>query len=207
MRIACFASGSGSNFAAVQEAIKANRLSQVEIVLLVCDRPGAFVITRAEQESIPVFSFQAKDYEQKSDYEVLIVEQLKEKQVDLIVLVGYMRIVGDTLLNQFEGRIINLHPSLLPSFSGKDAIGQALDYGVKLTGITVHFVDAGMDTGPIIAQRSVVIEDKDTRETLTEKIQQQEHILLPEVIGWFAQQKVHLQGRHVSLGESEARRR
>lgn len=199
MRIAVFASGSGSNFAAIVEAVKEGRLKNIEVALLVCDRPGALAIKRAEQESIPVFSFQPKEYTEKTAYEQSILEKLQEMQVELVVLAGYMRLIGPTLLTAYSGRMINLHPSLLPAFTGKDAIGQALDYGVKLTGITVHFVDAGMDTGPIIAQRTVNIEKGETKETLSQKIQKQEHQLLPEVIGWIAEERVELNGRKVEI--------
>jgi len=199
MKIAVFASGSGSNFGAIVQSIKTGQLSGVEIALLVCDRPGAYVIQRAEQELIPVFSFQSRDYAGKQEYEQAILEQLKEKEIDLVVLAGYMRLVGDTLLSAFEGKMINLHPSLLPSFTGKDAIGQAFDYGVKATGVTVHFVDSGMDTGPIIDQRVVWVEAEDTKESLAQKIHEQEHKLLPEVIGWIAEGKVQLQGRKVRM--------
>ena len=199
MKIAVFASGSGSNFGAIVQSIKTGQLSGVEIALLVCDRPGAYVIERAEQELIPVFSFQSRDYAGKQEYEQAILEQLKEKEIDLVVLAGYMRLVGDTLLSAFEGKMINLHPSLLPSFTGKDAIGQAFDYGVKATGVTVHFVDSGMDTGPIIDQRVVWVEAEDTKESLAQKIHEQEHKLLPEVIGWIAEGKVQLQGRKVRM--------
>lgn len=200
MRIAVFASGSGSNFSAIIQAIKDQRLTGVEMALLVCDRQGAYVMQRAEQESIPVFSFQPKEFVDKAAYEEAILQELEKEQIDLVVLAGYMRLVGPTLLTAFEGKIINLHPSLLPSFTGKDAIGQAIEYGVKLTGVTVHFVDAGMDTGPIIAQRVVVIEPEDTRESLTTKIQAQEHQLLPEVMGWIAAGKVELKERKVRIG-------
>ncbi len=199
MKIAVFASGTGSNFAAVVEAVKEGRLKNIEVALLVCDRPGALVIKRAEQESIPVFSFQPKEHADKAAYEQLILDKLQEQGIELIVLAGYMRLIGPTLLGSYSGRMINLHPSLLPAFTGKDAIGQALDYGVKITGITVHFVDAGMDTGPIIAQRIVEIESGETKETLSHKIQVQEHQLLPEVIGWIAEGKIEQNGRKVEM--------
>jgi phosphoribosylglycinamide formyltransferase-1 len=201
MRIAVFASGSGSNFAAIIQAIKKERLQGVEVALLVCDRPEAPVILRARQEAIPVFSFRAKDYLDKAGYECEIVEQLKIRKVDLVVLAGYMRLLGPVILKEFEGRVINLHPSLLPAFPGKDATQQALDYGVKLTGVTVHFVDEGMDTGPIIAQRSIEVISTDTKETLSQKIQEQEHELLPKVIGWVAQGLVLKKGRKVDVYE------
>ena len=149
MKIAVFASGTGSNFAAVVEAVKDGRLKNIEVALLVCDRPGALVIKRAEQESIPVFSFNPKEFIDKAAYEQRILDKLQECGAEFIVLAGYMRLIGTTLLQSYSGRMINLHPSLLPAFTGKDAVGQALEYGVKITGITVHFVDAGMDTGSI----------------------------------------------------------
>ncbi|HJV45441.1 MAG TPA: phosphoribosylglycinamide formyltransferase [Bacillota bacterium] len=201
MKIAVFASGSGSNFAAIVQAIQMDKIQGVDLALLVCDRPDALVVKKATDAFIPVFSFKAKDYENKVAYEIEIIKKLKEKEIDFIVLAGYMRIVGSTLLKEFEGRIINLHPSLLPAFQGKDAIGQALDYGVKITGVTVHFVDAGMDTGPIIAQRPVVIAVGETKESLSHKIQEQEHQILPEVINWIQKGLVQLKGRKVDVYE------
>ncbi|MFC3883471.1 phosphoribosylglycinamide formyltransferase [Bacillus songklensis] len=182
MNIAVFASGTGSNFAAILQAIKAEQIKNVEVVLLVSDYPEALAVQKAKDEHIPVFAFKAKDYPDKQAYEKRILEKLKERRVDVIVLAGYMRLIGDVLLQAYGGKIINVHPSLLPAFKGKDAIGQALDYGVKVTGVTVHFVDEGMDTGPIIAQRVVKIDKDETRETLMKKIQEQEHRLLPQVI-------------------------
>ncbi|MCM3115488.1 phosphoribosylglycinamide formyltransferase [Neobacillus sp. MER 74] len=182
MKIAVFASGTGSNFAAIIESIKSKKINNVEVVLLVSDRPDALAVRTAINESIPVFTFTAKDYPNKQAYEEEILEKVTQLEVDFIVLAGYMRLLGHVLLHAFDRKIINVHPSLLPAFAGKDAIGQALDYGVKVTGVTVHFVDEGMDTGPIIDQRAVTIDPKETRETLIKKIQEQEHKLLPEVI-------------------------
>ncbi|MFB5195898.1 phosphoribosylglycinamide formyltransferase [Neobacillus sp. KR4-4] len=182
MKIAVFASGTGSNFAAIIESIKSKKINNVEVVLLVSDRPDALAVRTAINESIPVFTFTAKDYPNKQAYEEEILEKVTQLEVDFIVLAGYMRLLGHVLLHAFDQKIINVHPSLLPAFAGKDAIGQALDYGVKVTGVTVHFVDEGMDTGPIIDQRAVTIDPKETRETLIKKIQEQEHKLLPEVI-------------------------
>lgn len=182
MKIAVFASGTGSNFAAILEAIQSKKITNVEVVLLVSDRPQALAVQKAKDDSIPVFTFNAKDYPNKQAYEEEILEKLTQKEVDFIVLAGYMRLLGHVLLEAYDRRIINVHPSLLPAFAGKDAIGQALDYGVKVTGITVHYVDEGMDTGAVIAQRAITIDPDETRETLTKKIQEQEHSLLPEVI-------------------------
>ncbi|MEY2193636.1 phosphoribosylglycinamide formyltransferase [Neobacillus sp. BF23-41] len=182
MKIAVFASGTGSNFSAILESIHSKKIKNVEVVLLVSDRPEALAVQKARDERIPVFTFFAKDYPNKQAYELEILDELTQRKVDFIVLAGYMRLLGNVLLQVYDRKIINVHPSLLPAFAGKDAIGQALDYGVKVTGVTVHYVDEGMDTGPIIAQQAVTIDSDETRETLIEKIQEQEHRLLPEVI-------------------------
>lgn len=180
-KIAIFASGSGSNFEAIVEAIERGDLL-AEVSLLVCDKPGAFVIERALRLDIPAFSFSAKDYRSKEEYENAILKELRARRVDFIVLAGYMRLIGHTLLKEFEGRIVNIHPSLLPAFPGKDAIGQALEAKVKGSGVTVHFVDEGMDTGPIIEQHEVSLSEDETIETLQEKIHAIEHQLYPEVL-------------------------
>jgi phosphoribosylglycinamide formyltransferase 1 len=182
MKIAVFASGTGSNFAAILKSIETKQITNVEIVLLVSDNPEALAVKKAKEASIAVFTFRAKEYSNKQAYEEEILEKLTESGTDFIVLAGYMRLLGTILLHAFEGKIINVHPSLLPAFKGKDAIGQALGYGVKITGITVHYVDEGMDTGPIIAQRAIMIDPKETRDSLMKKIQEQEHRLLPEVL-------------------------
>ncbi|WP_141430368.1 phosphoribosylglycinamide formyltransferase [Bacillus sp. 03113] len=179
--IAVFASGSGSNFQAIMEAIKDGRL-KANVALLVSDQPSAYCIERAKQENIPYFAVRAKDYPSKVDYEKDILEQLGKHNIEFIVLAGYMRLIGSTLLQAFEGRMVNIHPSLLPAFPGKDAIGQALEAGAEKTGVTIHFVDAGMDTGPIISQESINIDQEDTKESLQEKVHKIEHQLYPAVL-------------------------
>jgi phosphoribosylglycinamide formyltransferase-1 len=180
-RIAIFASGSGTNFQAIVDAVKNGDL-QAEVALLVCDRPEAKVIERAKKEQIPTFVFRPRDYATKADFEQEILTQLKEKEIEVVALAGYMRLIGPTLLAAYEGRIVNIHPSLLPAFPGKDAIGQAYRAGVKITGVTVHYVDEGMDTGPIIAQRAIPIHEGESREQLEAKIHELEHQLYPEVL-------------------------
>lgn len=197
-KIAVFASGNGSNFQFLIDAENNGELAG-EISLLISDKQNAFVIERAENAGIPTFSFNPKEYGTKDKYESIIVEILKEHKIDLIVLAGYMRLVGSTLLNSYSSKIINLHPSLLPSFQGKDAIGQAIDYGVKYTGVTVHFVDEGMDTGPIIKQKVVPIYESDTVETLTEKIHLVEHNLLLEVANLILCDKLTINKRKVCV--------
>ncbi|MFC7786075.1 phosphoribosylglycinamide formyltransferase [Rossellomorea sp. GCM10028870] len=180
-QIAIFASGSGSNFQALVDAVQGGTL-KANIKLLVCDQPGAFVIQRAQSAGIPVFIFRAKDYENKQAFEQEILNELAHLGVDFIVLAGYMRLIGPTLLESFGGRIVNIHPSLLPSFPGKDAIGQAIDGGVKITGVTIHYVDAGMDTGEIIAQEIVRVTTGETKQSLQDKIQHVEHHLYPATL-------------------------
>jgi phosphoribosylglycinamide formyltransferase 1 len=187
IKFAVFASGSGSNFQAIVNAVNNGNL-RGELTLLICDKPGAKVIERAKNENIPAFVFSPKNYETKADYEKEILFLLKEKDVQFIVLAGYMRLIGETLLSAYEGKIVNIHPSLLPAFPGKDAIGQAIRAGVKVTGVTVHYVDEGMDTGPIIAQKAIEILEKDNEKTLQEKIHQIEHDLYPKVLNELFQQ-------------------
>ena len=174
-KIAVFASGSGSNFQAIQEAIERGELD-ASIELVITDKPGAYVVARAENFGIEVLELAPKTFENKATYETKIIEVLKEKNIEWVILAGYMRLVGDTLLEAYENRIINIHPSLLPAFPGKDAIDQAMDYGVKITGVTVHYVDAGMDTGKVIAQGAVEVIDGD-REATEERIHKLEHAL------------------------------
>ncbi|MGE7907149.1 phosphoribosylglycinamide formyltransferase [Peribacillus sp. NPDC094092] len=180
-RLAVFASGNGSNFQSIAEAIKSGKI-EAEICLVVCDREDAYVLERAKLENIDSFSFSAKNYPNKTEYESEILEKLRQYEIEFIILAGYMRLIGPTLLQKYSQRIVNIHPSLLPSFPGKDAIGQAFDAGVKETGVTVHYVDDGMDTGPVIAQKAVPILEGDTKDILQKRIQEMEHDLYPSVL-------------------------
>lgn len=179
-KIAVFASGSGSNFQAIAEAVAAGTLD-ASIELVVTDKPGAFVVTRANKFNIPVLELAPKTFDSKAAYEAAIVEALREKGVEWVVLAGYMRLVGDTLLGAYANRIVNIHPSLLPSFPGKDAIGQAMDHGVKITGVTVHYVDEGMDTGTIISQAAVEVVEGD-RAATEQRIHAVEHDLYTKTL-------------------------
>lgn len=178
IKAAVCASGTGSNF----EAIMNQPDLACDIVLLICDQPHAKVIEKAHQFGVKVFVADREKYDSKVAFEQAINAELKLAQVEWIFLAGYMRIVGETLLESYQGKIVNIHPSLLPAFPGIDAIGQAFDAGVKTTGVTVHFVDKGIDTGPIIAQEEVEIILHDTIDTLQKRIQKIEHKLYPEVI-------------------------
>lgn len=185
-KIAIFASGSGSNFQAIAESIHRGEL-EAKIELVVTDKPGAFVVTRAQQMDLPVLELAPKTFDSKAAYEQAVIDALREKDIEWIILAGYMRLIGETLLEAFPNRIINIHPSLLPSFPGKDAIDQAFEHGVKVTGVTVHYVDAGMDTGPIIAQAA--IEVATTKEETEKRIHTAEHQLYPKTLQQLFTQK------------------
>ena len=179
-KIAVFASGYGSNFEAIANAALAGEIP-AELVLLVCDKPEARAVKLAQTKGVPTFVFSAKDYASKAEYEREIVKRCREAGVELICLAGYMKIVGEELLAAYEGRIINIHPSLLPSFKGAHAIEQAMEYGVKIYGATIHYVDASLDGGRIIAQRAVEY-DGDSIEEVKAKIHAIEHELYIQTI-------------------------
>ena len=179
-KIAVFASGYGSNFEVIARAAEAGEIP-AEVVLLVCDKAEARACQIAEQMNIPMFVFSAKEYSSKAEYEATIVERCKQAEVELICLAGYMRIMGETLLNAYNGLIINLHPALLPSFKGAKAIEQAFEYGVKIFGATIHYVDESLDGGKIIAQRAVEY-DGDSLEEITAMVHNVEHQLYIETI-------------------------
>lgn len=180
MKLAIFASGNGGNFEAIVEAWKRGELL-AQPVLCVCDKPGAFVIERARRLGVPVVVASPKDFADKAEYETFLAERLEEAGIDLICLAGYMRLIGPVLLSRFPERIINIHPSLLPAFKGAHAIRDAFSYGVKVFGVTIHYVDETIDGGRIIAQDAFPYTgtDIDELETL---IHQTEHSLYPRTI-------------------------
>lgn len=178
--LAVFASGNGSNFEAIVEACEEGRVD-AGVVLLVCDKPGAYVCERAARHGVETFVFNPKDYGSKADYEAEIVRLLDERGIDLVCLAGYMRMLSGTLLSAYEGRIINIHPSLLPAFKGAHAIRDAFGYGVKVYGVTVHWVDSTMDGGRIISQRAIIYDGNDIAELET-KIHAVEHTLYIDTI-------------------------
>jgi phosphoribosylglycinamide formyltransferase-1 len=180
-KIAIFASGNGSNFQAIIDEIEKGNLD-AEIAALVTDNPACFAVARANHHHIPVFSFIPKNYLSKEEYEKEIAFFLIEKNVTLLVLAGYMRIIGSVLLAAFNNRILNIHPALLPAFAGKNGILQAYQYGVKIFGVTVHYVDAGMDTGKIIAQECFKADGTETLAEIEQKIHTIEHWLYPQII-------------------------
>ncbi|MFJ7754192.1 phosphoribosylglycinamide formyltransferase [Peribacillus muralis] len=188
-RLAVFASGNGSNFQSITNAIKSGKV-KAEICLVVCDREDAYVLERSRLENIQSFSFSAKNYSNKAEFETEIWKELRQRGVELIILAGYMRLIGPTLLQEYPQSIVNIHPSLLPAFPGKDAVGQAFAAGVKETGVTIHYVDEGMDTGPIIVQKTVPILEGDTIDILQKRIQETEHDLYPSVLQQLCQQQL-----------------
>lgn len=181
MRVAILASGNGSNFEALAHQFQAGLLPG-ELAFVFSDHHNAYVLERARRLNIKAYSFEVKEFENKAAYEKVLLQLLQEQEIDLIVLAGYMRIIGKTLLSHYSNRILNIHPSLLPSFPGLHGIKDAYEYGVKVTGVTVHLVDDGVDTGPIIAQEPVMILPEDSLESLEEKIHQTEHRLYPNVL-------------------------
>jgi phosphoribosylglycinamide formyltransferase-1 len=180
-KIAVFASGNGSNFQTIAEKVQSGAIP-AELVLLFSDHREAYVLQRAGALGVPSAAIELRECTNKVDYEETVLAILREYKVDYIVLAGYMKIVGATLLDAFPNKIVNIHPALLPSFPGAHGIEDAWKAGVAVTGVTVHFIDSGVDTGPIIAQEEVVRTKEDTIDSLEEKIHAVEHILYPRVL-------------------------
>ena len=178
--IAIFASGSGSNFEAIVTAAQEGRL-RTNPAVMVCDKPGAYVIERATKHGIPSIVFNPRDFENKAAYERYLVQQLEPYNIDLVCLAGYMRLIGPTFLAEYQDRIINIHPSLLPAFKGAHAIKDAFEYGVKVYGVTIHYVDETLDGGKIISQSAFNYNGEDMEELET-MIHSVEHKLYPETI-------------------------
>lgn len=199
MRIAVLASGRGSNFEAIADAIREGRLD-AEVVALVSDRPGAPVIGKALGLGVPeVAVLPRKGFLDREAYDVALADLVEGFRPDYVVLAGFMRILGPAFIRRFPGRIVNIHPALLPSFPGLDAQKQAVEHGVKVTGCTVHFVDEGTDTGPIIAQKAVLVLEGDDEESLSARILEQEHKLYVEALGLLARGKVYIEGRRAVI--------
>jgi phosphoribosylglycinamide formyltransferase-1 len=197
-RVAILLSGRGSNF----EAIYQDSLSDTanfEIVAVISDKKEARGLERAKEFGLNAYLVSPKELKPKEVYEAKILEILTSHHVELICLAGYMRIVGDTLLSAYKGRIMNIHPALLPSFPGLHAQAQALEYGVKVSGCTVHFVDPGVDTGPIILQKAVAVNEDDTEASLSQRILNQEHRLFSQAIRLFCENRLKIQDRRVII--------
>jgi len=197
-RIAVIASGRGSNFQAVIDAIKAGAVP-VTCVALITDNPKAYAIKRAEQAQVPVIIVDYAAYSSRQEYEQALLRAMKRVNPDLFVLAGYMRIVGKEIVKAFSGRMINIHPALLPSFTGLHAQRQAVAYGVKVSGCTVHFVDESLDGGPVIVQQTVPVMEGDDEDALAERILAHEHQCLPYAIRLFCEDRLVIEGRIVRI--------
>ena len=200
LSLAILGSGKGSNAQSIIDAIEAGKLN-ARIVCVLSDVPDAFILERARGRGIPAEYVDGTPFKTKLDgaAEQKTISLLKRYGADFIALAGFMRMVKPGLLQAFPHRIINIHPALLPAFPGLASWKQALDYGAKVAGCTVHFIDEGMDTGPIIVQRSVPILDHDTPESLHARIQEQEHIAYPQALQWIAEGRLRIEGRRVHV--------
>jgi len=197
-RIGVLGSGKGSNFVAIANAVAAGKIP-AEIAIVVSDVENSGILAHARERSIPAQFIPPGKFRTKLDEEAeqAFVSALQNANVDLIVLAGFMRVLKGNFLRAFEGRIVNVHPSLLPSFPGLEGWKQALDHGVKVAGCTVHFVDAGIDAGPIIGQQAVPVLDTDTAESLHQRIHAAEHELYPQCVAAIASGAISIQGRRV----------
>ena len=199
-KIAFLASGRGSNFQAVIDKVNDGTI-KAEIVALITDKPDAYAIKRAGENNIPVVTVDFKSFSSRDDYNSALLEAMKEINADLYVLAGYMRLLDPDTAARFSGRMINIHPALLPSFKGLNAQRQAIEYGVRISGCTVHFVDEGMDSGAIILQHPVPVLDSDNEDTLAERILKEEHSALPKAVQLFCEDKISISNRRVIIKE------
>lgn len=192
--IAVLASGQGSNLEAIFEAIERGEVAG-RVVIVISDRAGAPALGRAEKRNVKALFLDPKQYASREAYDRVLAAELKEMQTELIVLAGFMRFLSPQFIDEFPMQIINIHPALLPAFPGTDGIEQALNYGVKVTGCTVHFVDEGLDSGPVILQSTVPILQQETIETLEQRIHAAEHRTYPTAIDLFCRDKLKVEGR------------
>ena len=199
MNIAVFISGNGSNLQALIDAEKAQMLSSGKISLVVSNKPGAYGLTRAQKNGIKTYLQEVKDFSSREEYDKKVSELLENENIDLIVLAGFMRLLSEWMVNKYSGKILNIHPSLLPEFKGTHSIKDAFEAGGKVTGVTVHFVNKELDAGPIILQEKIAIEEIDILETLEEKIHKVEHRVYPEAVKLFVEGKLRVDGTIVRI--------
>lgn len=198
LALGVLASGRGSNFQAIVDAIGSGKL-RASVKLLIVDNTDAYAIERAKKHSIEYLYLNRKSFHTNDDFFRKIADELTARGVELVILAGFMRVVKKPLIDAFPNRIMNIHPALLPSFPGLHGQRQAADYGVKISGCTVHFVDEGMDTGPVIIQAAVPVSPEDTEESLSERILKLEHRIFPEAIGLYADGRLKVEGRKVKI--------
>ena len=204
INIGVLASGRGTNLQAIIEAIEEGKI-EGRISIVISDNPDAYALKRARQHNIETRYINFKEFKNREDYDKEIINYLKEKKVDLVVLAGYMRILTPYFINAYKDKIINIHPALLPSFPGLHAQKQAVEYGVKVSGCTVHFVDEGVDSGPIILQQAIEVKDDDTEESLAERILREEHQIYPKAIQLFSEGRLMIKGRKVFIEEVDSK--
>lgn len=197
-KIGVLISGSGSNLQSIIEAVKSGKIAG-EIAVVISNDATAYGLTRAADNGIPVKVIKHGDYTERRDFDQELVRVLRENRVELVVLAGFMRVVGPVLLDAFPERVINIHPAILPSFPGTDGQAQAFSYGVKLAGCTVHFVDEKVDHGPIIIQAVVPVLSGDTKDDLKARILVCEHKIFPHAIALYCAGKLHIEGRRVVI--------
>lgn len=200
LKIAVLASGTGSNLQAIIDEIKSGFLP-VELALVLSDKPQAYALQRAEAAGVPTKVLLPADFASREDYDAELVRLLKASGAEAVALAGYMRLVTPVFLQAFPHRVLNIHPALLPSFPGLHGQRQAFEYGVKVAGCTVHFVDEGMDSGPIILQAPVPVLEDDDADSLAARILEQEHIIYPLALRLLAEGKLHIEGRRVRIAE------
>ena len=198
MNIAVFCSGFGSNFQAIVDASK-TKLFDANVAIMVCDNKGAFALERAKKENIKTLLVLRENFKTREDFENKIIDRLEKEDIELICLAGFMRVLSPEFVKRYENRILNIHPALLPSFKGTHGIKDAFERGVKVTGVTVHFVTGELDAGPIILQEAVRIEEDDTEETLEKKIHAVEHTLYPKAIRLFTEGRLKVKGGKVKI--------
>ena len=198
MNIAVLCSGSGTNLQAIIDNVKSGYIPAT-IALVISDEKDAYALERAKRAGIETLVLNAKDFKAREDFDREIVKNLKKKSVELVVLAGFMRLVSPYFIKEYKNRIMNINPALLPAFKGTHGIKDALDYGVKVTGPTVHFVDEKLDHGPIILQRAVEVKDGETEETLLERVHEEEHKIYPEAIKLFVEGRLKIEGRKVKI--------
>ncbi len=199
-KIAILASGRGSNFQAILNNVKSGNLD-IEINVLISDRKSAKALEIARENNIETVYFNIKEFSSRDEFDKAVAEELKRREIDLVCLAGYMKIVGNPVLEAFKNKIINIHPALLPSFPGLDAQKQAVEHGVRYSGCTVHFIDEGVDTGPIILQQVVPVYQDDTEELLADRILEEEHKLYSRAIDLISKGKVRIKSRKVFIDE------
>jgi phosphoribosylglycinamide formyltransferase-1 len=199
LNIAVLISGRGSNLQSIIDNVESGYIPNANVSVVISDKRDAYGLERAMNHGINALFIDPAAYESKKHFENALLESLAKFSTDVLLLAGFMRILGSNVIKAYNNRVMNIHPALLPSFKGLNAQKQALEYGVKISGCTVHFVDEGMDSGPIILQKSVPVLDSDTEGSLSERILAQEHIIFPEAVKLFAEGRLDVKGRRVHI--------